>query len=93
MAETYLLSREFAAANDKEAFPVAARAARHAVQLDPSLAGAWADSAYVAFWWEQDSARAFREFERALELNLGLRGDPLFGAMRKDPALQAYYPH
>jgi tetratricopeptide (TPR) repeat protein len=69
LADTYLLLREFGSMRDEVAYPQAARAARTAVALDPQLADAWLDQAFVAFWWEQDNAVAFRDFSTALRLD------------------------
>ncbi len=68
LADTYLLLREFGSMRDEVAYPQAARAARTAVALDPQLADAWLDQAFVALWWQQDSAAAFRDFNNALRL-------------------------
>ena len=69
LADTYLLEREFGSMPDEVAYPQAARAARTALALDPRLADAWLDQAFVAWWWQGDSATAFRDFTTALELN------------------------
>lgn len=69
LADSYLLLREFGSMRDDVAYPQAARAARTAVALDPQLADAWLDQAFVALWWYQDSAAAFREFQNALRLD------------------------
>jgi hypothetical protein len=69
LADTYLLLREFGSMPDQVAYPQAARAARAAVALDPQLADAWLDRAFVAWWWQGDRATAFRAFTTALELD------------------------
>jgi len=69
LADTYLLQREFGSMSDEVAYPQAARAARTALALDPRLADAWLDQAFVAWWWQGDSSTAFRDFTTALELN------------------------
>jgi tetratricopeptide (TPR) repeat protein len=69
LADTYLLLREFGSMRDEVAYPQAARAARTAVALDPQLADGWLDQAFIAFWWEQDNAAAFRDFSNALRLD------------------------
>jgi tetratricopeptide (TPR) repeat protein len=69
LASTYLLLREFGSMPDAVAYPQAARAARTAVSLDPQLADAWLDQAFVAFWWQGDTAAAFRAFKTALRLD------------------------
>ena len=68
LADTYLLMREFGSMSDAVAYPQAARAARAAVALDPHLADAWLDQAFVTWWWQGDSANAFQAFATALQL-------------------------
>ena len=68
LADSYLLLREFGAMRDEVAYPLAERAARAALALDPKLADAWLDQAFVAWWWHGDSAAAFRAFTTALQL-------------------------
>jgi tetratricopeptide (TPR) repeat protein len=69
LADTYLLVREFGAVPDAKAYPEALRAARAAIALDQTRADAWLDMAFIAFWWESNSAAAFREFETAVKLD------------------------
>ena len=69
LADTYLLIRQFGNVPDDAAYPEAAKAARAAINLDPHLADAWLDQAFIAFWWEGDWPRAFRAFETALRLD------------------------
>jgi tetratricopeptide (TPR) repeat protein len=69
LADTYLLLREFGPMSDEAAYPQAARAARTAVALDPKLAEGWLDEAFVSWWWQGDSAGAFRAFAIALRLD------------------------
>jgi tetratricopeptide (TPR) repeat protein len=69
LADCYNLLREFAAMPSKEAFPRALAAAKKAVELDDSSAEAHATFAFVTFYWSWDSAKAEREFRRAIELN------------------------
>jgi tetratricopeptide (TPR) repeat protein len=71
LADTYLLLREFSSMPDAVAYPQAERAARTAVALDPQLADAWLDQAFVAFWWQGDPVAAFQAFETALRLDPG----------------------
>jgi tetratricopeptide (TPR) repeat protein len=68
LADTYLLQREFGSMPDEVAYPQAARAARTALALDPRLADAWLDQAFVDWWWQGDSSAAFRDFTTALQL-------------------------
>ena len=69
LADTYLLLREFGSMRDEAAYPQAERAARTALALDPKLADAWLDQAFVAWWWHGDAATAFHEFDTALQLD------------------------
>jgi tetratricopeptide (TPR) repeat protein len=69
LADTYLLLREFGSMPDQDAYPKAERAARTALALDPALADAWLDAAFIAWWWHGDPDTAFREFNTALQLD------------------------
>ncbi|HEY1873908.1 MAG TPA: tetratricopeptide repeat protein [Steroidobacteraceae bacterium] len=69
LADTYLLLREFGSMHDEVAYPQAERAARTALALDPKLADAWLDQAFVAWWWHGDAASAFHAFDTALQLD------------------------
>jgi tetratricopeptide (TPR) repeat protein len=69
LADTYLLLREFGSMRDDLAYPQAERAARTALALDPKLADAWLDQAFVAWWWHGDADSAFRGFNTALRLD------------------------
>ena len=69
LADTYLLLREFGSMHDEVAYPQAERAARTALALDPKLADAWLDQAFVAWWWHGDATAAFHSFDTALELD------------------------
>jgi tetratricopeptide (TPR) repeat protein len=69
LADSYLLLREFGSMHDEVAYPQAERAARTALALDPKLADAWLDQAFVAWWWHGDAAAAFHAFDTALELD------------------------
>ena len=69
LAETYLLLCEFGSMPDQVAYPQAAQAARTAIALDPQQGAAWLDEAFVTWWWQGDSTRAFREFTTALRLD------------------------
>jgi tetratricopeptide (TPR) repeat protein len=50
-------------------FPIAADAARRALELDESLAEAHASLGFVKMHWEWDWDGVLREFRRAIELN------------------------
>jgi len=69
LANTYLLLREFGSRHDEVAYPQAERAARTALALDPKLADAWLDQAFVEWWWHGDAAAAFHSFDTALQLD------------------------
>jgi tetratricopeptide (TPR) repeat protein len=69
LADTYLLLREFGSMHDEVAYPQAERAARTALALDPKLADAWLDQAFVAWWWHGDAQSAFHAFDTALQLD------------------------
>ncbi len=69
LADSYLLLREFGSMPDESAYPEADRAARVAIALDPQLADAWLDRAFIAFWWKGDTADAFSAFRTALQLD------------------------
>jgi len=69
LADTYLLLREFGSMHDEVAYPQAERAARTALALDPKLADAWLDQAFVEWWWHGDAAAAFHSFDTAVQLD------------------------
>ena len=67
LADAYVLSWEFGSVPNAVAFPRAAQAARTALALDPGMADAWLNHAYVLFWWQRDiphGLAAFREAAR-----------------------------
>ena len=69
LADAYLLSREFGAMADADAFPKANAAAGRALALEPGLAGAHRAQGFILYWWEGRPAEAGRAFRRALELD------------------------
>lgn len=69
LADAYLLSREFGAMADRDAFPKAKAAAERALTLDPNLPGAHRALGFILYWWEGKPAEAGRAFRRALELD------------------------
>ena len=69
LADVNVLLPEFAADPGDVTYPKAERAARIAIALDPKLADAWLDKAFVAWWWRGDAASAFPAFETALKLD------------------------
>lgn len=71
LADTYLLLREFGSMSDAVAYPQAERLSRTALALDPNLADAWLDQAFVAWWWRGDGTVAFHDFDTALRLDPG----------------------
>ena len=65
LADAYVLSWEFGSVPNAVAFPRAAQAARTALALDPGLADAWLNHAYVLFWWQRDIPRGLAAFRVA----------------------------
>jgi serine/threonine protein kinase/Tfp pilus assembly protein PilF len=69
LADCYNLLREFAGMPESEAYPLALKAARKAVQLDDSLAEAHASLGFATFWGLWDLKRGEWEFRRAIQLD------------------------
>jgi tetratricopeptide (TPR) repeat protein len=69
LADCYLLMGGYDVAPQKEVIPMAAAAARRALEIDPGLAEAHASLALVAQNFEWDWGKAEGEYRRALELN------------------------
>ena len=69
LADAYDLMPQYALVAQSEAFPLGLRAARRAVELDPSLSEAHRALAFGLFYWEWDLAGAFAEYRRAIEFN------------------------
>jgi tetratricopeptide (TPR) repeat protein len=69
LSEAYLLVREFGTTPEAKAYPAAEAAARRALALDPHLASAWRDEAFVQFWWRHQVVTGFASFETALRLD------------------------
>jgi tetratricopeptide (TPR) repeat protein len=69
LADCYNLMPEYGGMTEAIAFPRAGAAARRALELDNTLAGAHRDLAFAEFWWTHDVAGAMREFRRAVELD------------------------
>ncbi len=65
LADAYVLSWEFGSVPNVVAFPRAAQAARTALALDPGMADAWLNHAYVLFWWQRDIPRGLAAFREA----------------------------
>jgi len=66
-ASALLASWQFA--SSAETYPQAEKAARRALELDPSLADAHASLGFVKLNWEWDWDGALHEFQRAIALN------------------------
>jgi tetratricopeptide (TPR) repeat protein len=69
LADCYNLLREYTLMPSSEAYPRALAAAKQAIALDDSLAGAHSALAFVDFYWLWDVPGAEREFKRALQLD------------------------
>ena len=69
LANAYSLEGEFTSIPSDRLYPKSAAAARRAIALDPSLAGAHAALAFTDFYWLRDVAAARHEFKRALALD------------------------
>ena len=68
MADAYDLQGEFTAVHPDRVYPEAANAARRAIALDPSLAGAHTALAFAEFYGLRNVAAAEKEFRRAITL-------------------------
>jgi tetratricopeptide (TPR) repeat protein len=69
LAEAYALVSYFGAAPSRAVAPLAAAAARRALEIDPDLADAHAALATVQFHYEWKWEEAEREFRKAIELD------------------------
>jgi tetratricopeptide (TPR) repeat protein len=69
LADVYNLLSEYSSMPYQEAFTRAIAAARRAVELDDSLAGAHCSLAFASFYGAWDRRTAEHEFKRALELD------------------------
>jgi tetratricopeptide (TPR) repeat protein len=69
LANCYNLLREYSTMPDSEAYPRAIAAAKRAIALDESLAGAHSSLGFAEYYWLWDAAGAQKEFQRALELD------------------------
>jgi Tfp pilus assembly protein PilF len=69
LADTYAVLHHFNAMTTEETFPKAKAAAEKALALDPSLAGAHVDVAYVNFFFEREWRASESEFRAALSLD------------------------
>jgi Tfp pilus assembly protein PilF len=69
LADTYNLMTQYSYMPQAQAFPLALAAARKAVALDDSLSAAHRALAFGLFYWEWDTTGAFREYQRAIDLD------------------------
>ncbi len=69
LADAYAVSAFYDYLPPREAYPRAERAARRAIELDPSLAAAHATLGYVLTYYQLDWPQAEQEFKRALAAN------------------------
>lgn len=69
LAEALLLSREFGALSDADAFAQAKVAARSALRLAPDIAAGHRMLGFIAYWGDRDFAKADAHLRRALELD------------------------
>ncbi|WP_170065916.1 tetratricopeptide repeat protein [Novosphingobium guangzhouense] len=69
LAEALILSREFGARADADAFRQARAAAMAAVRIDPDLPSGHRLLGFISYWKDGDFAQAQKRFERALALD------------------------
>jgi Tfp pilus assembly protein PilF len=69
LADCYDLMPLYSSMPNSEAFPRAIAAARKAIALDDSLPEAHAALAFALFYWQWDTREAFKEFQRAIQLD------------------------
>jgi tetratricopeptide (TPR) repeat protein len=69
LADSYNLMPEYGSMPSSQAYPLAIVAARRAIALDDSLSEAHRSLAFALFYWQWDVNDAFREFERAIQLD------------------------
>lgn len=69
LADSYDLMPQYTSMPKSEAFPLAISAAKKAVALDDSLSEAHRALAFGLFYWEWDVNTAFREYQRAIQLD------------------------
>jgi tetratricopeptide (TPR) repeat protein len=69
LADTYNLMTQYSYMPHAQAFPLALAAARKAVALDDSLSEAHRALAFGLFYWEWQTTDAFREYQRAIDLD------------------------
>jgi len=69
LADSYLLLPAFGAASPQDSIPQAKAAAKHALELDDTLAEAHASSGRILSGYDFAFEQSIREFERAIQLN------------------------
>ena len=69
LADTYNLLREYTTMPENEAYQRAIAAAKKATELDDSLAESHRTLAFDEVWGDWDFAAAYKEFQRAIQLN------------------------
>ena len=71
LAESWILSREFGAVSDAEAFAKAEAAATRAIAIDPRNAAGHRALGFIHYWWQADPRGAGQSFRHAIELAPG----------------------
>jgi tetratricopeptide (TPR) repeat protein len=71
LAETWLILREYGAADEADAYRNARRHAFDALRRDPGLPGAHRAIGFIDYWWDGRPSLALKRFERALALDPG----------------------
>lgn len=71
LAETWLILREYGAADEATAYRNARRHAEEALRRDPRLPGAHRAIGFIDYWWDSRPQPALARFERALALDPG----------------------
>ena len=77
-ADCYILLADYGYHSSKEAYPKARAAAEKALEMDNTLAGAYASLGYVKFKYDWAWAGAERDFKRAIELDPNYAYAPLY---------------
>jgi tetratricopeptide (TPR) repeat protein len=68
-ADCYIILADYGYISSNETYPKARAAAEKALEMDNTLAGAYASLGYIKFKYDWDWAGAERDFKRAIELN------------------------
>ncbi len=69
LADVYAILGDYSAEPASETYPKAKAAAKRALAIEPDLAGAHTDLAYVAFYYDRDWNEAEQRFQSALALD------------------------